>query len=162
MKLFFLELLIIFLISSCYNIECESCKHIKPPKKTLKEEAYIDSLKNRGFSNIRLFVPIIGLKGKGMDTYELEMDCPFNLTEDNADSIIMISDHIADELYSKVMEDSIIVECYDIFIRLNVRKSEIKKDQNILWQHYTKPSLEKWNRMRVVETAPGKFERQYW
>jgi|GEM_PF-5084678 len=165
MMKFLFSFLIVFpliLLSSCYTGECPGCGDIPIPVPTQKEKNYIDTLESRGFSNVELIIPVIGFKGYGMATYTVKLDCPFNLTESNKDSVIKVSDAIADELYSSVIEDSIIYDCNELFIQFSVKHSAIKKDIPILWQHYTKPSLERWNRFKVVKISPDKFQRQKW
>jgi hypothetical protein len=134
-------------------------ENLKPTEPTIREESYIKELEKRGFTNINLDIPDIGRNALGESDYAIRLNCPFNLTINNQDSVIKISDGIIDELYSNVIEDSIIYDCKAFHVVFSVQQSEIDDDRNILSQHYTKPSLEQWNGFKVVKVGSARYKR---
>lgn len=56
-------------MNSCNYGECSCCNKLEDSQPTEKELSYIDTLESRGFKNVKLTIPAIGLKGYGMSTY---------------------------------------------------------------------------------------------
>jgi hypothetical protein len=152
--------LLVTLASCLNNGQCDDCGQIPMPKPSQKELAYIDTLKERGLKNIKLIIPLIGEYGYGRNYYAMELDCPFELKHQNTDSIIAVRNEIADELYSNIIEDSIIMDCYEIDLRFNFQKKEFDPYKNDNLTDGIKISvLEKRNGFRVVKVGKNKFKR---
>lgn len=133
-------------------------ENLNHPILTLKEEKYIKELEVQGFSDIRIDKPDIGRNILGESEYSISLNCSFLLNY-NQDSIVKICDNIIDELYSKIIEDSIIFDCNIFNIDLFLSKSSIKSKKYFTQQHYTKKSLEKWNHFKVMKEKNGKYKR---
>lgn len=154
----------IMLLQSCMGNgttreQQEYLDNLVDPIPTIKEDNFVNSLKDMGYFNVTLDIPIVGLVGKGSSSYIISMDCPFNLTETNKDSVIQANVDIAHELYTKVIEDSIIVEFGELNVEFTVEHSDIKKWHHILVRTYAKSTLEGWGSFKVVEDGNGKFKR---
>ena len=138
----------------------EYLRNLKPPEPTHIEKAYIGKLEKEGYSDIGLEIPVIGDVCKSCSSYEIEMLCPFNLTEKNQDSIIRVNERTAEELYESVIADSVIEDFGMLIVELKVEYSEISKYHSILVRNYGKKYLEKRCGFKVIKIAQGKFERR--
>jgi hypothetical protein len=134
---------------------------LKPPKPTSKEKEYMQRLQKRGFENVKFDIPIIGEYGKGRSDYKIELQCLFNLTEENKDSVIDLNEKIAREMYTSVISDSVIEDFGMLQIAFKIPESRIQitKWHDILVRKYSKFTLEKWCGFKVVKRSPNKFER---
>lgn len=149
-----------------YALICTGCneastfsRNFPEPVPTQKELDYIKKLEISGYSNIKLDIPRIGLLGRGLQIYAMDLHAPFPITIKNQDSIILVADSMAYELYESIIEDSIIYDFKGIAIRFSVDKSEISDDFDIKRHYYSKDFLEKWNGFKVAETSDGEFQR---
>jgi hypothetical protein len=160
MKIIVIPFFIILFFAGCNLGECGYCDSLPIVKPTKKELNYIDTLKFRGFSNVQLFIPIIGEQAYGKNHYAIQVDCPFELTKKNSDSIILIRNSIANELYNSIIEDSIIYDCKELDIRFNYRKREIDPYSiNGLADDISKDTLEHWNGFKVMKIGKDKYKR---
>lgn len=135
-------LLLLFLVHSCQFNHKKSMEEFyesyPPPKPTQKEIDFKNKLEKLGYTNVTFIIPLIGYNSYGFSTYSLTLDAPFSLTNKNSDSIKNANNNIADTLFAKILEDSIICDIEDFEINFNVRKSEIRKWSTILHHKYLK------------------------
>jgi hypothetical protein len=134
--------------------------HLKPNKPTAKELNFAKSLVKQGYSEIDFDIPIIGEVGVGASIYTIEMNCPFVLTEQNKDSVIGVTKEIANELYTKVIEDSTIYEFGDVDITFNLHYKTPTTSRFVsFYRMYPKTTLEEWGGFKVVKDGKGGFKR---
>lgn len=150
-------------ITSCIgdgktNSQREYLKNLKDYPLTNKELNFQDSLKTMNYTNIKIDAPIIGYVCQGCSSYIVQMNCPFDLSQKNKDSIKQINLEMAKFLYSNVIEDSIIYDVGEIRIEYNVEKSEIKDSEQYIKGSYSKKLLEKMVGFKVIESN-GIFKR---
>lgn len=126
-------------------------------KLSSKEKRLITDLKKLGYKKIKIVSPSYKIDDENSGDYSLKLECPFDLTLKNKDSIQNISDSLADVLYSKVISDSVLSVCQVISIKLNVRENKIKNAFPL--QFYAKRELEIRNGFKVIEVNEGIFKR---
>jgi hypothetical protein len=157
---FFTIALVVCLLFGCRSSHREYLDNLQPIKRTDKELKYIELLKSRGFSNVKLEIQMIGLGAYGTQTYYIKMDTPFDLTIKNADSVIRVRRGIAIEMYKSVVEDSIINDCRDFDVIFRYQKYEINPyDYSLLSDHILKDSLATWCGFKVVADGKDRFKR---
>lgn len=155
---------IVLFITSCIgdgktNSQREYLKNLTHYPLTNKELNFQDSLKKMNYTNIKFDAPIIGYVCQGCSSYIVQMDCPFELSEKNKDSVKQINLEMAKFLYSNVIEDSVIYDFGEIRIEYTVEKSEIKDSEKYIKGSYSKKSLEKIVGFKIVESNNGIFKR---
>lgn len=144
-----IQFLIIGLIfSSCIgdgmtDDQREFLENLPSPDLTIKELNYKHSLEKKGYKKIEFEIPIIGEGISGGSAYSISLDAPFNLTKDNRDSVILVNEKIANELFNKVLSDSIKKDIEIIYVSFNVKFSEGKDIYQTLNREYSKKILEK-------------------
>lgn len=160
-----LSFAIIILVSGCLDNgtttqQRKYLENLQSTSLTNAEVSYLNSLERKGYKDINVHVPISGYKCQGCSSYILKMKAPFSLTKDNKDSIIALSNDIALDLYSSVIEDSIIIELGMIRIEFSVLKSEIESWHYILVREHKKKDLAKAANFKVMEIDKGVFIRK--
>lgn len=160
-KLLF-TLLIIILVQSCgWGMTDTQREFYAQPKGGLsgKEKDFIEDLEHSGYDNILIDKPNYFVDGKDSYSYFLTMDCPFNLTRSNSDSILRIADSLANVLYSDILSDTAIFTSYEISINLKIKKIEESNLSQPQWQSFPKLALEKQNGFKVIEISENEFKR---
>lgn len=126
---------------------------------SFKEKKFKASLRKLGYKEIKIVSPSYIIDDPNSGDYRLKLECPFDLTFKNKDSIQNIADSLADVLYSKVISDSVLYVCQVVSIKLNVRQNDTKIENAFPLQYYAKRELEERNGFKVIEVRDGVFKR---
>jgi hypothetical protein len=120
---------IALMTSGCFELEPQRkwLDELEDPIPTQKEVSFCDSLKQIGYSNVSLNIPIKGVDAEGESFYILKATPPFELTKNNKDSISQVNLELANTLYKDVIEDSIMVELGTIEVVFMIKESDSKK-----------------------------------
>lgn len=128
-------------------------------KLSFKEKKFKAGLRKLGYKEIKIVAPSYKIDDPNSGDYRLKLECPFDLTLKNKDSIQNITDSLADVLYSKVISDSVLSVCQVVSIKLNVRKNYTKIKNPFPLQYYAKRELEERNGFKVIVVRDGVFKR---
>lgn len=128
-------------------------------KRSAKEKRFMADLRTSGYKEISIKSPSYKIDDPNSGDYNLKLECPFDFTLKNKDSIQNISDSLADVLYTKVISDSVLYVCQVVSIKLNVRKNYTKIKDAFPLQYYAKRELEVRNGFKVIEVRDGVFKR---
>lgn len=161
MKINVLLIVIIPILTSCYSVNNEYESNAQVHKLTSKEKLFIENLKADDFRDVNLNVPIVGHGELGKSNYTVNATPHFKLNFNNADSIIEVRKKLYIELYSKVIEDSIIYDCslYSIKLEYGVDNMNEYNLYPNLTSSVSKEMLEKWCGFKVVKIGKDKYKR---
>ena len=127
---------------------------------SIKEKSYIKKLRESGFYEVKFRIPAIGYAPQGKDNYQVTLGVDGSLEESNIDSFNIIRKNIAIELYSSVVEDSIIYHLSSIFIIFNYNRTNINPYHNENWDEFVEiDSLQKWCGFKVIKVNENKYKR---
>ena len=125
------------------------------------EIAFQDSLTALGFPT-QIERKYIGRRGDGQSPYYVKVNCDkLFVTANNIDSLERFRREILNNLYSKVITDSVIHDLNMISVDFNNLKFEkgLDRDKFFFGINYIKDSLEEWNGFKVKKYGKSKFER---
>jgi hypothetical protein len=135
--------------------EINYLKKFKPYPYTEKEKDYILELKNKGLHNIKIMSPYNCLH----KSYQIYCDSDSYYDFRKGDSIVHLSREIAKDLYSKTLEDSVIVRINYIQVQINFKSKKNKKNIVEFWRIYKKSWLEKELGFRVKDYGEDYYAR---
>jgi hypothetical protein len=153
----------VFLLTGCYESTQESSDWVnsfKPKEYTQKEKGFISKLESKGFFNVKINNPHIGIVASGLSSYELIMyssNCCYDYRM--SDSLHNLSGNIAKELYSKVIEDSILYDIGRMRMHIYIQS---KKSDTLYFDFrktFEKKNLETETGLRVIKNGSNSYKR---
>lgn len=134
-------------------------ENLQPKKLTDKEIGFKNKLSLEGYFNIEIINPRIGIVNYGNSEYYIYLNCPFDYVPEKSDTLNKITKKIVNDLFTNVIEDSILYDINIISVHLNLKHHRTKKSIEY-YDRYHISDLEKFNNLKVVKSKEGKLERK--
>lgn len=149
-------------LSGCYESTQETRNWVNSFKRkeySKREKSFITELNGKGFFDVKIKNPHIGIVSPGLSTYELTTHTyKFDNKNNLHDSLFILSKNIANQLIIDVIEDSIIYDIGDIAITIFVDFNKNIKNK-YFYKSYYKKQLEKDLGIKVIKLKAGKYKR---